>query len=73
MFEGRVFETTTLRRPEYNPNLWFCSKLNTLNRKNDDNISLHLDQRFSTDRSRPGNGSWKIANGSWKIFKRVVG
>jgi hypothetical protein len=26
---------------------------------------LNLDQRFSTDGSRPGNGSWQISNGSW--------
>jgi len=29
---------------------------------------VHLDQRFSTVRSRPGNGSWKISNGSWTNF-----
>jgi len=28
-------------------------------------ISHRLDQRFSTDGSRPGNGSWQISNGSW--------
>jgi len=29
-----------------------------------------LDQRFSTDGSRPGNGSWKISNGSWLDYYR---
>ncbi len=28
-------------------------------------VGLCLDQRFSTDGSRPGNGSWRISNGSW--------
>ena len=31
-------------------------------------FNLGLNQRFSTDGSRPGNGSWEILNGSWKIL-----
>ncbi len=28
-----------------------------------------LEKRFSTDGSRPANGSWHILNGSWKVFR----
>jgi len=28
-------------------------------------------QGFSTDGSRPGNGSWKISSGSWKFFPEI--
>ena len=31
-------------------------------------VDFSVMQRFSTDGSRPNNGSWHIFNGSWKVF-----
>ena len=31
-----------------------------------------LKQCFSTDGSRPGNGSWKIYSGSWNFFQYCI-
>jgi hypothetical protein len=30
-----------------------------------------IDQRFSTDGSRPGTRSWKISNGSWNFCLKL--
>ncbi len=30
---------------------------------------FNLDQRFSTDESRPGDGLWQISNGSQNLVK----